>query len=86
MDYDRESGVGRQLKMRLERTLLDRLRLEVAIEVQSGLADCDDGWIPGQQRKLGDGILGGFVGAVRMDSDGSEQTLAVRGKLDCTAA
>ncbi len=86
VDYNREAGVGRQLKMRLERTLLDRPGLEVAIEVQSGLADCDDGWMLGQQRKLGDSVLVGFVGTVRMDSDGGEQTLAIRGELDGPAA
>ena len=86
VDYDREPPVGGQFKMHPERTLLDRLRLEVAIEVQSGLADCDDGRILGQPRKLRQSVLGRLIGAVGVDSDGGEQPPEVLGKLDCAAA
>ena len=86
VDYDRECGVGRQFKMRPERTLLDRSRLEVSIEVQSGLADCDDGRILGQPRKLRQSVLGGLIGAVGVDSDSGKEAVAIVGNLDCTAA
>ena len=82
----RKPAAGRQLKVRLERILLNRVGLDPAIEVQSCFADRHDSRIFGQSRKLGHCPRRGFVGAMRMDSDGGKQAFMLASELYCPAA